>query len=133
MDNKDIKKRIRELRESLGYTQEEVANSLKMSQNSYRQLESGKTLLISKRLDSLATILKTTVSELLIGVKPETAVEERLILMEKLHKEQIEQIESDYKIKSIEQEDELKRLKMALESKESIIGILKDNLNKYRQ
>lgn len=133
MDNKDIKKRIRELRESLGYTQEEVANSLKMSQNSYRQLESGKTLLISKRLDSLATILKTTVSELLIGVKPETAVEERLILMEKLHKEQIEQIESDYKIKSIEQEDEIKRLKMALESKESIIGILKDNLNKYRQ
>ena len=133
MYNKDIKKRIRELRESLGYTQEEVANSLKMSQNSYRQLESGKTLLISKRLDSLATILKTTVSELLIGVKPETAVEERLILMEKLHKEQIEQIESDYKIKSIEQEDELKRLKMALESKESIIGILKDNLNKYRQ
>ena len=70
MDNKDIKKRIRELRESLGYTQEEVANSLKMSQNSYRQLESGKTLLISKRLDSLATILKTTVSELPIGVKP---------------------------------------------------------------
>ena len=133
MDNKDIKKRIRELRESLGYTQEEVANSLKMSQNSYRQLESGKTLLISKRLDSLATILKTTVSELLMGVKPETAVEERLILMKKLHKEQIEQIESDYKIKSIEQEDELKRLKMALESKESIIGILKDNLNKYRQ
>ena len=133
MDNKDIKKRIRELRESLGYTQEEVANSLKMSQNSYRQLESGKTLLISKRLDSLAHILKTSVTELLMGVKPETAVEERLILMEKLHKEQIEQIESDYKIKSIEQEDELKRLKMALESKESIIGILKDNLNKYRQ
>ena len=133
MDNKDIKKRIRELRESLGYTQEEIANSLKMSQNSYRQLESGKTLLISKRLDSLATILKTTVSELLMGVKPETAVEERLILMKKLHKEQIEQIESDYKIKSIEQEDEIKRLKMALESKESIIGILKDNLNKYRQ
>ncbi len=133
MDNKDIKKRIRELRESLGYTQEEIANSLKMSQNSYRQLESGKTLLISKRLDSLATILKTTVSELLMGVKPDTAVEERLILMKKLHKEQIEQIESDYKIKSIEQEDEIKRLKMALESKESIIGILKDNLNKYRQ
>lgn len=133
MDNKDIKKRIRELRESLGYTQEEVANSLKMSQNSYRQLESGKTLLISKRLDSLAHILKTSVTELLMGVKPETAVEERLILMEKLHKEQIEQIEADYKIKSIEQEDEIKRLKMALESKESIIGILKDNLNKYRQ
>ena len=133
MDNKDIKKRIRELRESLGYTQEEVANSLKMSQNSYRQLESGKTLLISKRLDSLAHILKTSVTELLMGVKPETAVEERLILMKKLHKEQIEQIESDYKIKSIEQEDEIKRLKMALESKESIIGILKDNLNKYRQ
>jgi transcriptional regulator with XRE-family HTH domain len=133
MDNKDIKKRIRELRESLGYTQEEVANSLKMSQNSYRQLESGKTLLISKRLDSLATILKTTVSELLIGVKPETAVEERLVLQEKQHKEEIEQIQSDFKIKSIEQEDEIKRLKMALESKESIIGILRENLNKYRQ
>lgn len=133
MDNKDIKKRIRELRESLGYTQEEVANSLKMSQNSYRQLESGKTLLISKRLDSLAHILKTSVAELLMGVKPETAVEERLILMEKLHKEQIERMESDYKIRSIEQEDEIKRLKMALESKESIIGILKENLNKYRE
>ncbi|MDD3034417.1 MAG: helix-turn-helix domain-containing protein [Bacteroidales bacterium] len=133
MDNKDIKKRIRGLRESLGYTQEEVANSLKMSQNSYRQLESGKTLLISKRLDSLATILKTTVSELLIGVKPETAVEERLVLQEKQHKEEIEQIQSDFKIKSIEQEDEIKRLKMALESKESIIGILRENLNKYRQ
>ncbi len=133
MDNKDIKRRIRELRESLGYTQEEVANSLKMSQNSYRQLESGKTLLISRRLDQIAGILKTSVSELLMGVKPETAVEERLILLEKQHKEQIEQIESDYKIKSIEQEDEIKRLKMALESKESIIGILKENLNKYRQ
>ncbi|MCK9629748.1 MAG: helix-turn-helix domain-containing protein [Bacteroidales bacterium] len=133
MDNKDIKKRIRELRESLGYTQEEVANSLKMSQNSYRQLESGKTLLISKRLDSIASVLKTSVAELLMGVKQESALEERLILQEKLYKEQIERIESDYKIRSIELEDEIKRLKMGLESKESIIGILKENLNKYRE
>ncbi|MEA5005672.1 hypothetical protein SDC9_119084 [bioreactor metagenome] len=133
MDNKDIKKRIRELRESLGYTQEEVAHSLKMSQNSYRQLESGKTLLISKRLDQIAGVLKISVSELLIGVKPESAIEERLVIQEKIYKEQIERMESDYKIRSIEQEDEIKRLKMALESKESIIGILKENLNKYRE
>ncbi|HRT34115.1 MAG TPA: helix-turn-helix transcriptional regulator [Bacteroidales bacterium] len=132
MNDSDIKKRIRELRESLGYTQEDMANYLKMSLNSYRQLESGKTSIISKRVFSIAQLFNMSLSELIFGTNKETSTDEKIAEIAKSYQEQIEKIEADSRIKMIELEDENKILKMALESKESIIGILKESLNKYR-
>ncbi|HRR49955.1 MAG TPA: helix-turn-helix transcriptional regulator [Bacteroidales bacterium] len=132
MNDSDIKKRIRELRESLGYTQEDMANYLKMSLNSYRQLESGKTSIINKRVFSIAQLFNMSLSELIFGTNKETSTDEKIAEIAKSYQEQIEKIEADSRIKMIELEDENKILKMALESKESIIGILKESLNKYR-
>jgi len=132
MNDSDIKKRIRELRESLGYTQEDMANYLKMSLNSYRQLESGKTSIINKRVFSIAQLFNMSLSELIFGTNKETSTDEKIAEIAKSHQEQIEKMEADFRIKMIELEDENKILKMALESKESIIGILKESLNKYR-
>jgi hypothetical protein len=50
-----------------------------------------------------------------------------------MYEEKISQMESDYKITIIELQAEANRLKMDIESKQSIIGLLKENLNNYRK
>jgi transcriptional regulator with XRE-family HTH domain len=133
MDNMDIKKRIREIRASLGYTQDDMARALKISLNSYRQLEAGKTLLISRRLEEIVHILNTSVNELISGTEVKAENKKELSEITKMYEEKISQMESDYKISIIELQAEVNRLKMDIESKQSIIGLLKENLNNYRK
>jgi len=133
MDNMDIKKKIREIRASLGYTQDDMARALKISLNSYRQLEAGKTLLISRRLEEIVHILNTSVNELISGTEVKAENKKELAEITKMYEEKISQMESDYKITIIELQAEANRLKMDIESKQSIIGLLKENLNNYRK
>jgi len=133
MENQEIKKRIREIRESLGYTQDYMARSLQISLNSYCQIETGKTKLISNRAVEIARLLNTTVKNIITGDVDPSGKEDNSEEREKVYRENISRIESDHRIKVIELEDEIQRLKMALESKESIIGVLKESLNNYRK
>ena len=51
--------------------------------------------------------------------------------VERIYKEKVARIEADYKISMVELEAEVQRLKAALESKDKIIGVLKESLNVY--
>ncbi len=133
MVNREIKSRIREKRKALGYTQEYLARELKISVNSYRQIESGSTVLISKRVTDIASVL---------GIAPEELISDRAFIdtgqkrceeIEERYIEIIKRKEADYKIVRIELEATIESLKLSLESKESIIGVLKESLLSYKE
>ncbi len=60
-----ICKKIKALRKKYNYSQEEVAEVLNMSQNTYSEFESGKTKLDIERLSQIAALYNISVSELL--------------------------------------------------------------------
>lgn len=62
-----IRNNIIARRNELGYSQEYVAVLLGISTNSYSKIENGHTAIISKRLFQIATALKTSVDELVLG------------------------------------------------------------------
>lgn len=66
MDNASIKKKLSELRLKAGYSQEDVADLLEISLNSYRKIERGKTRLISNRLEDIAKVYNITTQDLLL-------------------------------------------------------------------
>lgn len=133
MVNREIKSRIREKRKLLGYTQEQMARELKISVNSYRQIESGSTLLISQRVEEIASIFGIEPVELISG-SPLSKVDNGVLEeMENRYREVIKRKEADFKIARIEMEATIESLKLALESKESIIGVLKESLQGYSE
>lgn len=61
----EIHEKLKPLRKKHGYSQEEVAEALHMSQNNYSLIETGKTKLDIERLFSIAAFYKISVYELL--------------------------------------------------------------------
>jgi transcriptional regulator with XRE-family HTH domain len=57
--------KIRFLRQAKGWTQEEVADKLKMSQNGYGSIERGETDVNLSRLEQIADLFEIKLSELL--------------------------------------------------------------------
>lgn len=70
MDNVTIKKKLYELRIKAGYSQEDIADLLQISLNSYRKIEKGKTRLISDRLQDIAKIYNITTDDLIMEENP---------------------------------------------------------------
>ncbi len=131
MENRLIKLKIQNLRKALGYTQESMASKIGMSTNSYSQIERGKTVLVSKRLFDIAKVLNIAPEELIIGYVPKEDLTDRIAEIESMYKERIAKAESENKIVRVELEAEIQRLRATIESKESIIGVLKESLNRY--
>lgn len=65
-DNGSIKDKIYETRRKKGISQEEMANLLGMSLNSYRKIERGPTLLVSHRIWEIAKALNISPEELVM-------------------------------------------------------------------
>lgn len=63
--NKTIGKRIRNFREAKGFSQEELAEKLKMSRSAYQRLENGETNSWINHIESICTSLDVTADELL--------------------------------------------------------------------
>jgi len=132
MENRLIKLKIQNLRKTLGYTQESMASKIGMSTNSYSQIERGKTVLVSNRLFDIAKALNTTPEELILGYSASKEdLSDKIAAIEIMYKEKIAKAESENKITQVELEAEIQRLRATLESKESIIGVLKESLNRY--
>ena len=59
-----IANKIRELRESAGYTQEEVAEKMNLSRATYNAIEAGKRDLTASEMANLATLYQVSIPEL---------------------------------------------------------------------
>ena len=70
MDNARIKENIIRMRTEKGISQDEMAQRLEMSRNSYRNIEKGSTYVVSRHLKEIADILNITEEELVLGYKP---------------------------------------------------------------
>lgn len=70
MNNESIKDNIFRIRNERNFTQEEVADRLGISTTAYRELERGKTAILSSRFLKLADILDVSVEELILGFIP---------------------------------------------------------------
>lgn len=102
--NKDlnIKRRICEMRQLRGYSQEYMAIVMGISLNAYRKIEKGKTQLVSPRLDEIARILDVKCDTLVFDMesgRPEYSLdhEGRQKMVEKInflnkHIENLEQL-----------------------------------------
>lgn len=133
MENRLIKLKILALRRSLGYTQESMARALDISVNSYCQIETGKTLLVSTRVFEIAKVLNTTPEELIIGIVPKENNDTKAEEIETFYKERIARIEAENKIAIVELEAEIQRLNSSVETREKIIGVLKESMNIYKK
>jgi transcriptional regulator with XRE-family HTH domain len=130
MDCSQIKERIRSVRKSKGITQEKMAKSLGISVNSYREIESGKTKLINTKLFKICDILEISPNKLMMGELSREEYIKEIRLLKSFHKEEIDKLEHSYKIKVAELEGEINVLKINLQTKNSIIGVLKEESQK---
>ena len=84
MDERSLKLNIRRVRESLGMTQEEFAQELGIDASTYWRLEEGKTKIISPYLYKIAEFARTTVADIIAGLKVDELEEEAAGAREKL-------------------------------------------------
>jgi len=131
MDFDQIRERIKRERRSLGYTQEYMATTLGISVNSYREIESGTTLLVNPRLEEISKILDKPLENLIFDTASTADYSQKLSIIEREFKERRDITETAYKIKLAEKEGEINVLKANLETKESIIGVLRERLPEY--
>ena len=70
MDNNSIKENIRKFRFQSKLTQSDMADKLGIERNTYRNIESGQTVLIHRRLEDIARILGVSLPDILLGYDP---------------------------------------------------------------
>lgn len=126
-----IRERIKRARRSLGYTQEQMAEALKISTNSYREIESGNTTLINPRLPVIAQILNLSMESLIFGHVPKEESLETIKRLEKDYRTQIRTLITNHKIEIAEKEGEINILKTSLQTKDRIIGVLNEKDEDY--
>ena len=131
MDIELIKERIRIKRKILGYTQEYMANKLKISVNAYGELESGNTRIVSPRVIKIAEILNESMEYILFGVNNIDTCEKEIKSVVEEYEKRLEGIRTEYQIKVKELEGVNEELRVTLKTKDGIIGVLKEKLPRY--
>ena len=67
MDNSTVKRNILNIRESLGLSQEKMADRLDICRNTYRNIEKGSTKLISDAIPKIAELCGKSPEEIVLG------------------------------------------------------------------
>ncbi len=126
--------KIREARKELGYTQDQLAQQLNISSNSYKKIESGKTKLIRDRFWQIIDILNIDILDLFSQDKSEKdmyLLKRELSEQKEIYEKRIETVKSQYDLKIRELKAEIDILNDTLKHKETIIGILKERKESY--
>ena len=126
MDNLTIKDNIRRIRKNQRITQEEMAHKLGISLTAYRDLEKGSTSMMNANVARIAMLLNTSIEELILGYRP-------VQMPERILKEEQEKYGNhiDTMKKRIDDLEKLvKSLQETIETKNEIIGMLKNSLDK---
>lgn len=122
MTSESIKINIRRKREELRLTQQEMAERLGLSRTAYRNIEDGRTKLVSDKLQPIADIFGISSEELVMGFDP-VSFNVDLLKEENDHKEKIREITDYY-------ETRLKHMNETLELKDGYIRTQNDIINR---
>ena len=110
MDNTSIKFNIRKIRKENNLTQEEMAHKLGISLTAYRDLETGKTSMMSGHISRIASLLNSSAEEIVLGYRPV-----------QMPMESLKEMETGYEKRIAELEKEVEYLKKLIKSQEDII------------
>ena len=120
MDNKTVKENIYRIRKEKKITQQQMAERLDMSRNSYRRIESGDTVLVNDHIVQIADLLEMSPDELLLG---DSASDGRKILDEMRVGYAQEISDRNRTISSLE--ERIRLLEDLVRTKDEIITMLK--------
>ncbi len=115
----------------MGLTQEFMAAALKISANSYRELENGSIHLINPRLEQISEIFKIPLESLIFDDISKDEYLKKIDDLERMHQERLVTIKSYHRIELAEKDGEINTLRETLKTKDSIIGVLKERLPDY--
>ncbi len=131
MDNDSIKGNIIRRRTEEGISQDEMARRLDISRTSYRNIERGKSRIISRRLPDIARQLNISEEELVLGYKP-SAGQARLEELKVKYNEDLSVVKSKLEARIVELESAvamrdslIANLNELVRSKDEIISLLK--------
>lgn len=125
MDNRSIKENIVKLRTGRKLSQEDAADRMSISRNSYRNLEKGKTKIISEQLPKLAETLGCTQEEILLGYEPDRSGEGELHEGDGMVA-QMRAITENYEKRIAELQSELEKEKQLTASLADTVAALKE-------
>ena len=135
MNTDRIRETIRKRRRELGYSQEYMAQILGISLNGYRKIEGGKTTLINTRLKEISRVLGIPLENLLFENLSQSLLDE--LAKKSLQIENLQKLLSDSEVQREMLQAEIDcsttEYKASLESKETLIGFLKEKISKYSQ
>lgn len=121
MDNNSVKENISKLRRRLGLSQEAMAEKMGISRTAYRNIEAGKTRLMSENIDKIASILGISAEELMLGYRPEEGGSREFSDMKAQYGTKIKEIENGY-------EEEIRQLKAHISVLNDLIVTLKETV-----
>lgn len=131
MKEKEIADRIKQIRISAGYTQQEIADRLDIHVNTYTGMERGKIPILHKNLLPFAQLCHSSVEEILLGYEPnanacnELREVEAKYSIQKQSDEEMHQLiirEKDQQIHKLEEDIDL--LKSLIKEKDARIELL---------
>jgi transcriptional regulator with XRE-family HTH domain len=122
MDEASIKTNIFNHRKSRKLTQNEIAESLKISANAYRGIEKGKTAIINQNVVKLANLLELSTEELVLGYDPV-----------QMTTTSIEDVKAEYGNKVCSLEERLEKMEKLVESLEETIASKNEIINMLKK
>lgn len=122
MDNNSVKNNIVRLRKSRNISQVEMARRLEMSRNAYRNIETGKTKLLSDSLVKIAGILSVAPEILLENTYQENTLTDVAVK----YNEAIETLKESHSEEFNRMTEEIKRLKDEISSMSEYISALRE-------
>lgn len=121
MDESTIRENLKKARNSLGYTQADVADSIDISVTAYQKIESGKTRILNKNFSKCADTLGISLSELVNGFKPVRDAEAEIADVKESYGLKMRVQESGYLSEIQARDREIERLKEIIKDKEETI------------
>lgn len=134
MNTDSAKGNILKRRKEAGLSQEEMAEKIGISRTAYRNIETGKTRLISRNAEKMASILGISTEELLFGSDRENTAD-TLSDIKASYDTRIKDIESGHTAEEARLRSQIKfleeyiaALKETVRTKDEVIGMLKKTL-----
>lgn len=127
------KETIGRLRRELRISQESVADEIGMSLNGYRKIEVGKTSLVHNKLEAICRVLKTTPEEIIASDTTAKAFEKIADLEATIADllSRLRECEAKSNLMKAEYEGKIAEQIAAINTRNNLIGILKDQIARY--
>lgn len=125
MDNYSIKKNLLKIRQERGLSQEDMAEELGMSRNTYRSIEKGGTRLLSDTVMKVAAWAGVTPEEVVLGYEPSESGSASLKDAREYFNFRVKALADDYETRLEALRNENSLLKELLKEKDESIRTLK--------